>query len=127
MSHEEHHEHLIKELTEQLETILTNSPQAIYLYLDDAHKICNQKFADLLGYKSIEEWVAYEAPVADVDEEDRDKVIEAYGDASENFKASVQKVSLVKKDGEKVNVSIIMTPLTYKGEVFVLHFISEEK
>lgn len=127
MAHEEHHEHLIKELAEQLEPVFSNSPQAIYLYLDDTHKICNQKFADLLGYKSIEEWVMNPTPVADVDEEDRDEVIEAYGEASDNFKASKLKVSVVKKDGEKIKVKIIMTPITYKEEVFVLHFISEDK
>lgn len=127
MSHDVHHEHLIKELTEQLEPIFSNSPQAIYLYLDDEHKICNQKFADLLGYKSIAEWVAYETPVEDVDEADRDKVIEAYGKASEDFEASAFEVALTTKSGEKKIVSLIMTPITYKDEVFVLHFISEEK
>lgn len=127
MTHDIHHEHLIKELAEQLEPIFSNSPQAIYLYLDDTHKICNQKFADLLGYESIEEWVAYETPVEDVDEEDRDKVIEAYGRASENFTASAFDATVTKKSGEKINVSFIMTPITYKGEVFVIHYISEEK
>lgn len=127
MPHDVHHEHLIKELAEQLETVLTNSPQAIYLYLDDTHKICNQKFVEMLGYKSIEEWVANQTPVADVAEEDRDKIIEAYGQASDNFKASVQHVTIDKKDGGKVNVQVIMTPFTYRGEVFVLHFLTEEK
>ena len=127
MAHDEHHEHLMKELTEQFEPMFSNSPQAIYLYLDDTHKICNQKFADMLGYKSIEEWVANPTPVADVDEEDRDKVIEAYGEASDNFKASVVKATVTTKTDEKIKVQVIMTPLTYRGEVFVLHFISEEK
>ena len=53
MAHDAHHQHLVKELAEQLEPVLSNSPQAIYLYLDDEHKTCNQKFADLLGYNSI--------------------------------------------------------------------------
>ncbi len=127
MTHEEHHEHLMKELTEQFEPMFANSPQAIYLYLDDTHKICNQTFADMLGYKSIAEWVAYETPVGDIDEEDRDKVIEAYGEASQNMKASVLKAKISTKDGKEIKTSIIMTPFTYKGEVFVLHFISEEK
>lgn len=127
MTHDVHHEHLIKELAEQLEPIFSNSPQAIYLYLDDTHKICNQKFADLLGYESIEEWVAYETPVADVDEEDQEKVIEAYGEASENFKASAFFATVTTKSGEKIRVSLIMAPITYKDEVFVIHFLTKEK
>ena len=125
MAHDVHHEHLVRELTEQLEPVLSNSPQAIYLYLDDEHKTCNQKFADLLGYSSIQEWVDNQTPVSDVAEEDQEKVIEAYGEASENFKASALSVSVVKKDGTKLKVNIIMSPIVYKGETFVIHFINE--
>jgi|SRR3989338_3481200 len=127
MAHDEHHEHLIKELADQLEPVFSNSPQAIYLYLDDIHKICNQKFADMLGYGSIDEWVNNEAPVGDVSEEDQPKVIQAYGQASEHFKASTIPATIVRKDGERIKTKVIMVPITYKGEVFVLHFISEEK
>lgn len=126
MAHDEHHEHLVKELASELELVFSNSPQAVYLYLDDAHKICNQKFADLVGYSSIEEWVANETPVSDVAESDQEKVIEAYGQALENFKASQLSVYINTKDGKQVHVNIIMTPITYKGEVFVIHFISEK-
>ncbi len=125
MSHDEHHEHLIKELADQLEPVLTNSPQAIYLYLDDTHKICNQKFADMLGYESIEKWVENETPVSDVAEDDQPKVIEAYGKASEEMEASTLSASLMKKDGSKINVKIIMSPISYNNEIFVIHFISE--
>jgi PAS domain S-box-containing protein len=126
MAHDEHHEHLVKELASQLEPVFSNSPQAIYLYLDDEHKICNQKFADMLGYTSIEEWVSNETPVSDVSEEDQPKVIEAYGDASENFKASELFATVVKKDGTTIKTKIIMAPITFGGETFVIHFISEE-
>lgn len=127
MPHDEHHQHLINELTEQLEPIFSNSPQAVYLYLDDTHKMCNQKFSDMVGYKSIEEWVNNETPVADISEEDQSKVIEAYGAASENYEASLVSATVVKKDGTRIKTKVIMVPITYKGEVFVLHFISEEK
>lgn len=127
MSHDEHHEHLIKELTEQLEPVFSGSPQAIYLYLDDTHKICNQKFSDMVGYNSIKEWVNNETPVGDVSEIDQPKIIEAYAAASENYKASTISANIIKKDGSTIKTSIIMTPFTYKGEVFVLHFITEEK
>jgi hypothetical protein len=34
-----------------MKQVLDKSGQAIYLYLDDSHKVCNKKFADMLGYK----------------------------------------------------------------------------
>jgi hypothetical protein len=125
-AHPEHHAHLIKELAEQLEPVFSNSPQAIYLYLDDIHKICNQKFADMLGYSSIDEWVSNEAPVSDIVDEDQDKIIQAYGEASRNFKASVVSTAITRKNGEKIKTQVIMVPLTFKEEVFVLHYISIE-
>lgn len=127
MAHDEHHEHLVKELAEQLEPVFSNSPQAIYLYLDDEHKICNQKFADMLGYGSIGEWVSNETPVGDVAEEDQPKVIQAYGQASEHFKASTISVTVVRKDDKRIKIKLIMVPITYSKEVFVLHFVAEEK
>ncbi len=126
MTHDIHHEHLIKELAQELEPVLSKSPQAIYLYLDDTHKICNQKFADMLGYKSIEEWVTNEYPVEDVAEEYRDKGIQAYMNASEKFIATALPVTLVKKDGKKIKTQIIMAPITHKNETFVLHFITSK-
>ena len=127
MVHDEHHEHLVKEIAEQFEPVLSKSPQGIYIYLDDEHKICNKKFADMLGYKSIEEWVSNETPVGDVSEEDQEKVIDAYGEASRNLKASKLSASIVRKDGKKIKADVIMAPITYKGEIFVIHFVSEEK
>lgn len=126
MSHDEHHEHLMKEITEQLSPVLEKSPQAIYLYLDDTHKICNQKFATMLGYSSIQEWVDNEFPVEDVKEEDREMGIKAYMAASEEFKASTFSGTWVKKDGSEIKTEVIMVPLTYNEEVFVLHFITEK-
>ncbi len=127
MKHDIHHEHLIKELTEQLGQVFSNSPQGIYLYLDDTHKSCNQKFADMLGYSSIKEWVANEFPVEDVIEEDRDKVINAYADASEKFIATTLSATCAKKGGKNIKTLITMVPITYKSEVFVLHFITPKK
>jgi len=126
MSHDEHHEHILKEISEQLEPLFKNSPQAIYLYLDDTHKICNQNFADLLGYKTIQEWVDNEFPVEDLDEADRDKGIEAYGHASEDLVASTLDGTWITKDGKKIKSEVTLVPLPYRNEVFVLHFITKK-
>lgn len=126
MAHDPHHKHLVEELAAQLEPVLSKSPQAIYLYLDDEHKTCNKKFADILGYKSVKEWVENEYPLDDVAEEDQDKGVKAYMDASQKYKASTLTGSFIKKDGKKIKAEITLVPITYNNEVFVLHFISEK-
>lgn len=127
MAHDEHHEHLMAEVEDMLEPVLSGSPQAVYVYLDDSHKICNQKFADMLGYPSIDEWIANETPVDDVLEADQNEVIEAYAAASDNFEASSLSVTLKTRDEKELKVNLVMVPFTYKDEVFVLHFISRKE
>lgn len=124
MAHDEHHEHLVKEIVEQFEPVFTKSPHGIYIYLDDVHKMCNKKFAEMLGYGSVAEWVANENPVGDVVLEDQEKVVDAYREASRNLRASKVFVSIVRKDKKRIKVDIIMAPITYKEEVFVIHFVS---
>lgn len=121
-----HHEHLIKELTQQFQPVFTNSPQGVYLYLDDTHKSCNQNFADMLGYSSPEEWIANVFPISDVDQKDQEKGVMAYMNASKNLKASAIPATWTKKDGTKIKTMVMMVPITYQNEVFVLHFITEE-
>lgn len=125
MTHDPHHEHLINELAQQLKTLFSKSPQAIYLYLDDEHKTCNKKFSDMLGYKSVQEWVNNETPLDDVLESDQEKLIHAYIAASQKFKASTFNITLVSKDHKHLDVNLIMVPVTYNNEVFVLHIISQ--
>lgn len=126
MAHDEHHEHLIKEVAELYRPILENSPQAIYIYLDDAHKICNQKFADLLGYESVNEWVENETPISDIIHTDQESVIEAYGKAVENMSGSFISATAATKSGSEIDLDIIMVPFTYKNEVFAIHFINPQ-
>jgi hypothetical protein len=78
----------------------------------------------MLGYSSIQEWVDNENTVGDIDEEDRDKVIDAYMDASQKFIATTLLATWIKKDGKKIKTSVTMVPITYKGETLVLPFIS---
>ena len=58
MDEHQHHDELVHGAVEQFRTIFDGSEQAIYLYLDDIHKACNDRFAKLLGYSSPDEWAA---------------------------------------------------------------------
>jgi hypothetical protein len=121
---EQHHEELIQGISGQLKPIMDKSPQGIYVYLDDTHKACNKKFADLLGYKSAKEWAATDAPLADVVEADQPGVVAAYENASGKMIASSVDVRLKNiKTGKAVKTRMIMVPIAFEGHVFVLHFL----
>ena len=123
---EEHHEQLVKEITEQMKPILEKSKQAIYIYLDDNHKVCNKKFADLLGYKSPREWADAEAPLSDVVEEDQQRVIDAYMKASEKMVASAIEVKVKNiKTGNIIKTRMIIAPVGHAGHVFTAHFFNK--
>lgn len=125
MTQEQHHQSLIDGISKGFKQILDKSPQGIYIYLDDTHKVCNKKFAEMLGYKSAKEWAGIEAPLADVVEADQDKVVEAYGNATEKMQASSLDIRFKNvKTGKTVKANMIMTPIVYDGHLFALHFIS---
>jgi PAS domain-containing protein len=125
---EEHHEELVKGLHDQLKQIFDSSKQAIYLYLDDTHKVCNKKFADMQGYNSPEEWAKVENPLeVGVDKTSQDAIVSAYQDAMEKLIASKIDVRLRKKAGGTFDASVIMVPVAYQEHMFALHFISEKK
>ena len=126
MTQEQHHEALVKGISAQLKPIMDKSAQAIYVYLDDTHKACNKKFADLLGYKSAKEWADIEAPLADVVEADQERVIAAYEAATEKMLASSLDIRFTNVEtGKPFKANIIMLPIAYDGHIFALHFITK--
>jgi PAS domain-containing protein len=126
MQQEAHHEELVKGISEQMKPILSKSSQAIYIYLDDNHKVCNRRFADLLGYKSPKEWADTEAPLADVVGEDQQGVIDAYMNASEKMIANGLEVRLKNiKTGKIVKTRMIVTPVGHEGHIFTAHFFDK--
>ena len=127
MDQHQHHEELIKGLYEQLKPVFDNSQQAIYVYLDDVHKICNSKFAELLGYSSSEEWakVTESFPDTFVDEKSQEVLVSTYQKAMEQIIGSEIEVTWKKKNGERVKTGLILVPIAYNGHLFALHFISK--
>lgn len=126
MAQEHHHEELVSGIAEQLEPILKKSRQAVYIYLDDVHKVCNENFAKLLGYKSAQEWADTEAPLADVVEDDQKAVISAYQMAVEKFMASSLDIGMRSmKNNKLIKARMIVVPIVSQGHVFSIHFLSQ--
>jgi PAS domain S-box-containing protein len=121
------HQEIINGVGQQFKEIFEESLQAIYIYLDDSHKTCNQRFASLLGYKSIEEWSAIDEPFTDafVTDESNEILVSTYGKAMEDKIGSNIEVSWKKKSGESVKTSVTIVPISYKGELLALHFITK--
>jgi hypothetical protein len=120
------HMELIAGISQQMKSVLESSRQAVYIYLDDIHKACNQKFATMLGYRSPEEWasVTDNFPSAFVEKNSQQTLVTAYQDAMEKMIAADIKVTWKKKSGGSVATSVIMVPVEYEGHLFALHFIS---
>jgi hypothetical protein len=126
MNEQPHHEELVKGIAQQMKPVLEKSAQAIYIYLDDNHKVCNRKFADLLGYKSPKEWADADAPLSDIVEADQQSVIDAYMNASEKMEASAIEVRAKNiKTGKIVKTRMIVAPVGHAGHVFTAHFFSK--
>ena len=125
-SEKKHHEDLVSGFYNQLKAIFDSSEQAIYLYLDDTHKVCNMNFAKMQGYSTPEEWAEVENPLqAGVDESSQAAVVSAYRKAMEQLSASKIDVKLKKKTGETFDATIIMVPVAYQGHLFALHYIDQ--
>jgi hypothetical protein len=126
MTEQEHHVELIKGISERMEILLKESERAIYIYLDDSHKVCNKKFANLLGYKSPKAWADTEAPLSDVLEQDQQKVIDAYMNASEKGIAGSIDVKMKNvKTEEILKINMIIAPTIFEGHIFTVHFVTK--
>ena|SRR3989344_1154137 len=127
MAHEHHdHKGLISGISEQMKHLVDNSDHAIYIYLDDIHKVCNKKYATLLGFKSPQQWAMIEDPLNEtVVEKSKKNLVTAYRNAMEKGKGSSVKVTWKKKSGAKVNTNVILVPIMYNGHAMALHFVSK--
>jgi PAS domain S-box-containing protein len=126
MSHPEHHAELIKAVTEEFKDIFDNSSQGVYVYLDDDHLACNNKLATMLGYSSSEEMLKTKGPFLDafVAGESQDDVVAAYRASMDKMVGSTSKVTMKKKDGGTLNVTVMLVPISYQGHMMALHYIS---
>ena len=126
-SEQKHHEDLVDGFHKQLKQIFDESEQAIYLYLDNNHKVCNEKFASLLGYSSPQAWAKIENPLEEnVDKSSQDAVVSAYFDASEKMIASQMDVKMKTTSGSVLEASVIVVPVAYQNHMFALYFISKK-
>jgi PAS domain-containing protein len=119
------HADVIEGVAAQLAPILEGSPQGVYIYLDDAHKVCNERFAELLGYASPEEWDR-PAPFTQqyVDPRSHQTLVAAYRQAMERQLAATIDVTWRRLDGTPVPTTVMLVPIAFAGDLLALHFVT---
>jgi carbohydrate-binding DOMON domain-containing protein len=106
--------------------ILEESKQAIYLYLDDTHKLCNKKFASIVGYNSPKEWGSVQKSFTEafVEPQSQHTLVSAYQEAMESRTGSCVNITWKNKAGGQVKTQIILVPTVVNGTLVAMHFTS---
>jgi PAS domain S-box-containing protein len=121
------HDVATKELASHLSGIFDASPDGVYVWLDEDHWICNERFAALFGYDSPDELNDTPHLLQRIVHEDDQQLL------SWNYWNRVQALSFPttfrfrgkRKDGSEVQVETDMIPLTYGGHTFAYHFVRQ--
>jgi hypothetical protein len=125
MAHDHGHGSVLAAAVRQMQNLFATSQQAMYIYVDDANKACNERFADLLGYGDPAAWAAVKQPfpVAFVARESQQDLVGMFQDAMENGVGGMAPVVWKRKDGKGVESDVILVPLEVEGHRVALHFI----
>jgi PAS domain S-box-containing protein len=123
------HQEIMEWVSEEYRPILDGSPQGVYVYLDDTHKLANGKFAKMLGYGSAEELSKLDVPWIDafVAEESADQLVGNYTRAMEEKVGSSFAITWKRKGGGRVRTNVILVPISYRGQDMALHFVTPIK
>jgi len=123
------HQEAMDWVSEEFRPILDGSPQGIYVYMDDTHKVSNARFAKMLGYDTAEELQRMDVPWIDafVAEESADQLVTGYTRAMEERVGSSFAVTWKRKGGGRVKTNVILVPISYKGQDMALHFVTPLK
>jgi len=122
------HQEIVSKVRAQMADVFEESKQGVYVYLDDANKVCNKRFASMLGYSSPKEWseVNENFPEVFVSPKDRHALVSTYQRAMNDMVGSTISISWRRKDGKEVRTTTMLVPFVYEGHRMALHFITQE-
>jgi PAS domain S-box-containing protein len=124
--HDEQLEQVLREMTEQFGPLFEHSPVGVYLYVDDHHKICNEKMARMHGM-TVEEWQNTPTFLNDfIAAEDRQMYAGNYREHVAALKHPVTfRFRGLRKDGSTFVAETDMIPLCWNGHPVAYHFVRE--
>lgn len=125
MAHNHDHAPVLQAAVRQFQNLFSTSEQAMYLYVDDANKACNARFAEMLGYANPAAWAAVKTsfPSTFVAKESQEDLIGTYQDAMEHGAGGVTAIVWKRKDGTPVESDVILVPFEVEGHRVALHFV----
>jgi PAS domain S-box-containing protein len=120
------HEQILQEMFQQFQPVFDRSPFGVYLYLDDVHKICNEKMAKMFGLTSSE-WAATETFLADfVTEQDQETFARHYQHHITELNHPITfQFHGKRKDGSVFLAETDMIPISWRGYPVAYHFVHE--
>ena len=124
--HDEEHEQILREMEEQFGPLFESSPVGVYLYVNDVHKICNERMAQMHGM-TVEEWRNRPTFLNDfIAEEDRQMYARNYQQHVAGLRHPVTfRFRGLRKDGSIFAAETDMIPLCWHGHAVAYHFVRE--
>jgi PAS domain S-box-containing protein len=122
----EEHETILREMAVQFGPLFESSPIGVYLYVDDTHKICNERMARMHGM-TVEEWQSTQTFLNDfIVEEDREMYAGNYRHHVAGLRHPVTfRFRGLRKDGSTFTAETDMIPLSWNGHSVAYHFVRE--
>ena len=122
----EEHEQILHEMAEQFGPLFEQSPVGVYLYVTDAHKICNEQMAQMHGM-TVEEWRNTPTFLNDfIAEEDRQMYARNYQQHVAALRYPITfRFRGLRKDGSTFAAETDMIPLSWRGHAVAYHFVRE--
>lgn len=124
--HAEEHEKILHELAGQFAPLFESSPVGVYLYVDDTHKICNERMAKMHGM-TVDEWQSTPTFLNDfIVDEDRGMYAGNYQHHVAGLKHPITfRFRGLRKDGSTFKAETDMIPLSWNGHAIAYHFVRE--
>ena len=128
LEHDQQHEEWLATIATQLAPIFDNSKEGVYVYLDDQHKICNQRLATMWGYAAPAEWAAapdfltsFVATPAG-----REQVSTNYHrHVHQELTAFRQRFAVRTKSGAEIACEVDTVPYAFDGQLFAYAFVRQ--
>ena len=120
------HEEWLADIAVQLAPVFEHSEEGVYVYLDDRHKICNERLAKMWGYATAAEWAGQpdflETFVAA--RPDRVKISSNYHqNVHQRLAAYRLRFTARHRDGRRIRCEADTVPFSYDGQVFAYTFV----
>ena len=117
-------EDVMRELAEQFRTVMERSPDGVYLWLDETHKTCNERLANLFGF-TVEE-CSEAQPFLDSFIAEEDRALYSW-----NYHNRVARLAFpvtfrfrgLRKDGSTFAAETDMIPISHRGYAVAYHFV----